>query len=44
MVIKDEKLEDTLLDLINYSIILLSYYTYSNDSVDTLDESRKNDD
>ena len=26
--IKDEKVEDTMLDLINYSIILLSYYTY----------------
>ena len=44
MVIKDEKLEDTLLDLINYSIILLSYYTYSNDSVEILDEGSKNDD
>ena len=26
--VKDEKLEDTMLDLINYSIILLSYYMY----------------
>ena len=44
MAVKDERLEDTLLDLINYSIILLSYYTYSNDSVEILDESSKNDD
>ena len=42
--IKDEKLEDTLLDLINYSIILLSYYMYINDSVDILDEREEKND
>ena len=26
--IEEEKVEDTMLDLINYSVILLSYYTY----------------
>lgn len=26
--VSEEKLEDTMLDLINYSIILLSYYMY----------------
>lgn len=34
----NEKVEDTLLDLINYSIILTSYYLYNNDLLDKLDE------
>ena len=36
--IKDEKLEDTLLDLINYSIILTSYHLYNNDRLDLLED------
>jgi len=44
MAIKDEKLEDTMLDLINYSIILLSYYMYTEDSLHILDKKEKNDD
>jgi len=42
MAVKDERLEDTLLDLINYSIILLSYYTYEQDKVDILDKNGEN--
>ena len=44
MAIKDEKLEDTMLDLINYSIILLSYYMYTEDSLHILDKKEKEDD
>lgn len=42
--VKDEKLEDTMLDLINYSIILLSYYMYVEDSLHILDNKEENDD
>ena len=38
MAVKDERLEDTLLDLINYSIILTSYHLYSSDKVDLLED------
>ena len=41
--VTNEKLEDTLLDLINYSIILTSYYLYSNDLLDKLEEKETND-
>ena len=41
MAIKEEKLEDTLLDLINYSIILTSYHLYSNDKVGVLEDMEK---
>jgi|TARA_R100001244_G_scaffold127136_1_gene97648 hypothetical protein len=40
--VSEEKLEDTMLDLINYSIILLSYYTYEQDKVDILDKNGEN--
>jgi len=38
MAVKDERLEDTLLDLINYSIILTSYHLYSSDKLDLLED------
>ena len=41
MAVKDERLEDTLLDLINYSIILTSYHLYSSDNVEVLEEMEK---
>ena len=42
--VKDEKLEDTMLDLINYSIILLSYYMYIENSLHILDKEEKEND
>ena len=38
--IKDEKVEDTMLDLINYSVILMSYYIYEQDYEGFNDSSR----
>lgn len=38
--IQDEKVEDTMLDLINYSVILMSYYMYEQNFEENDDSSR----
>tara|TARA_R100000697_G_scaffold121905_1_gene150102 strand:- start:235 stop:561 length:327 start_codon:yes stop_codon:yes gene_type:complete len=38
--VKDEKVEDTMLDLINYSVILMSYYMYEQKFEESDDSSR----
>ena len=38
--VKDEKVEDTMLDLIKYSVILMSYYMYEQKFEETDDSSR----
>ena len=38
--IQDEKVEDTMLDLINYSVILMSYYMYEQNFEENDDSTR----
>ena len=40
LAIQDEKVEDTMLDLINYSVILMSYYMYEQNFEENDDSTR----